>query len=79
VENGVAVVRAANTGVSALVAPAGAIEAELPLGRRGTLAVNVPLRRGTTFYTRAGDVFAYGLCLLSAAALGAACLAGGPR
>jgi apolipoprotein N-acyltransferase len=78
-ENGVAVVRAANTGVSALVAPAGSIEAELPLGRRGTLAVNVPLRRTTTFYTRAGDVFAYGLCLLSAAALGAARVAGGPR
>ncbi|HSE94448.1 MAG TPA: apolipoprotein N-acyltransferase, partial [Methylomirabilota bacterium] len=68
VENGVAVVRAANTGVSALIAPTGAIQAELPLGRRGTLAGEVPLRRTATFYTRAGDVFAYALGLVSARA-----------
>jgi apolipoprotein N-acyltransferase len=70
VENGVAVVRAANTGVSAFVAPSGAIEAVLPLGQRGTLRRDVPLRRETTFYTRFGDVFAYGCAALSLVALG---------
>ena len=71
VENGVAVVRAANTGISAVVAPSGAIEAELPLGRRGVLRAAVPLRAGGTVYTRVGDVFAYTCAALSVATLAA--------
>jgi apolipoprotein N-acyltransferase len=70
VENRVAVVRAANTGVSALVLPSGEIRATLALGTRGTLRADVPLRRGgTTFYTRFGDLFAYACAALSGAAL----------
>ncbi len=69
VENRTAVVRAANTGVSALVLPSGAIQATLPLGVRGTLRADVPLGRGGTFYTRFGDVFAYACAALSGAAL----------
>jgi apolipoprotein N-acyltransferase len=69
VENGVGIVRAANTGVSAVVGPSGAIEESLPLDRRGTLQAEVPLRRGETFYTRFGDVFAYACTALAAAAL----------
>lgn len=72
VENGVAVVRAANTGVSALVAPSGAIGPELGLSRRGFLRVDAPLRPGGTFYTRHGDLFAYACAALSATALWAA-------
>ena len=72
VENGVAVARAANTGVSALVAPSGAIVEELSLGRRGFLRGEVPLRRGGTFYTRHGDLFAYTMAAVSAMALLAA-------
>jgi apolipoprotein N-acyltransferase len=71
VENGVAVVRAANTGVSAFVHPSGAIEARLPLGERGTLRGAVPLRRAATFYTRFGDVFAYGCAALTAVGVAA--------
>jgi apolipoprotein N-acyltransferase len=79
VENGVAVARAANTGVSALVHPSGRIERELGLFQRGVLRVPVPLRgAGETFYTRFGDVFAYAASTVSAAAL-AARLAGGLR
>jgi len=78
VENGVAVVRAANTGVSGLVAPSGAIGPELPLTRRGVLRAQVPLRAGGTFYTRFGDVFAYACAAVTATALLAA-LAGGRR
>jgi apolipoprotein N-acyltransferase len=72
VENRVAIVRAANTGVSALVLPTGAIQSTLPLGTRGTLRAAVPLRQGATFYTRFGDVFA----LACAAVTGAAILGG---
>jgi apolipoprotein N-acyltransferase len=71
VENRVAVGRAANTGVSALVAPSGAIVEALPLGRRGSLHVEVPLTAGGTFYTRHGDWFAHAMSAVSAAALAA--------
>jgi apolipoprotein N-acyltransferase len=70
VENDVAVARAANTGVSALVHPSGRIEPALGLFRRGVLRVEVPLRTSQpTFYTRFGDLFAYAACALTAAAL----------
>jgi apolipoprotein N-acyltransferase len=69
VENHIAIVRAANTGVSAFVLPSGAIQSALPLGVRGTLRGEVPLRRGYTFYARFGDVFAYACAALSGAAL----------
>jgi apolipoprotein N-acyltransferase len=70
-ENGVAIARAANTGVSALVSPTGRIAPELGLFRRGVLAVDVPLATGHTFYTRFGDAFAYAMTAVSAAALAA--------
>jgi apolipoprotein N-acyltransferase len=72
VENGVAVVRAANTGVSALVSPRGAIGPTLGLSQRGALTVEVLPRRRATFYTRHGDVFAYAMSAVTAAALVAA-------
>ncbi|MGH7322898.1 MAG: apolipoprotein N-acyltransferase, partial [Candidatus Rokuibacteriota bacterium] len=69
VENGVAVVRAANTGVSAQIAPSGEIGPALGLSRRGVLRVEVPLRATRTFYTRFGDAFAYACSAVTAAAL----------
>jgi apolipoprotein N-acyltransferase len=71
VENGVAVARAANTGVSALIHPSGRVEPQLGLFRRGVLRVDVPLRAGETFYTRYGDLFAYAMSAVTAAALAA--------
>jgi apolipoprotein N-acyltransferase len=62
VEHRVAIARAANTGVSAFIDPDGRIRASLPLFERGVLTARLPLRRAATFYTRAGDLFAY-LCL----------------
>jgi apolipoprotein N-acyltransferase len=76
VENDTAIVRAANTGVSAVVLPSGAIQRVLPLGTRGTLIGDVPLRRAHTFYTRFGDVFAYACAAVSAGALTAGLAAG---
>ena len=79
VENRIAIVRAANTGVSAFVLPSGAIQSTLPLGARGTLRGDVPLRREETFYTRFGDIFAYACAAASCAALAGGLAAGRRR
>jgi apolipoprotein N-acyltransferase len=66
VENRVAIARAANTGVSAVIEPSGRIHRSLGLYERGSVDGRLPLRIRTTFYTRYGDLFAYaclGLCL----------------
>ena len=63
VENGVFLVRAANTGVTAVVAPTGEILAETPLFTRAAITGSIRLRQGMTPYTRYGDVFAW-TCLL---------------
>jgi apolipoprotein N-acyltransferase len=76
VENGVAIARAANTGVSALVQPSGRIDPQLGLFRQGVLRVEVPLRTRETFYTRFGDVFAYACGAVAGAALAARAVAG---
>jgi apolipoprotein N-acyltransferase len=79
VENGVAVARAANTGVSALVGPTGAVGPTLPLDRRGVLGVEVPLAASGTFYTRHGDVFAQACAGVGLVALAAGWWAGRRR
>jgi apolipoprotein N-acyltransferase len=76
VENGVAIARAANTGVSALVHPSGRIESRLGLFQQGVLRAQVPLRTRETFYTRFGDVFAYACLAMSGAALASGLAAG---
>ena len=72
VEHRVSMVRAANTGVSAIIAPNGEIVSTLPLFARGILVERVPLRIRRTLYTRFGDWLAYLSLAVSAAALGAA-------
>ena len=64
VEHRVTVVRAANTGVSAFIAPTGQIIRRLPLFERSTMTERVSLRSGETVYSRFGDWFAYlALCV----------------
>jgi apolipoprotein N-acyltransferase len=58
VENGKYLVRAANTGISAVVDPRGRRLAESGLFEEAALVRDVPLVPGRTFYTRYGDVFA---------------------
>ncbi|OGK88543.1 MAG: apolipoprotein N-acyltransferase [Candidatus Rokubacteria bacterium GWC2_70_16] len=70
VENRVAIARAANTGVSAFVAPSGRVTRRLPLLERGVLADRVPLRQTATVYTRFGDWFALACLAVAAGALG---------
>src|SRR5262245_54631339 len=69
VEHRVAVVRAANTGVSAFIAASGEITQALPLFARGTLNGRVALRDRQTLYTRFGDWLAYLGLAVSAAVL----------
>jgi apolipoprotein N-acyltransferase len=72
VEHRIAVVRAANTGVSAFIAPTGQIVRHLNLFQRGVLADRVPLRQGRTLFTRLGDWMAYTAMALAAASVGVA-------
>jgi apolipoprotein N-acyltransferase len=59
------VVVAANTGVSAVVSPAGEISHRLPLFKPGYFVAEVTPSEKLTLYTRLGDVFAW-LCALLA-------------
>jgi apolipoprotein N-acyltransferase len=72
VEHRIAVVRAANTGVSAFIAPTGQIVRHLGLYSRGTITDWVPLRRGRTLFTRVGDWVSWLSLGLAAASIGVA-------
>jgi apolipoprotein N-acyltransferase len=66
VENGTYLVRAANTGVTALVAPTGEILARTELFTEAALTGAVRLRQRSTPYTRYGDVAGWaGLAILA--------------
>jgi apolipoprotein N-acyltransferase len=56
VEEGLPLVRAANTGISAVVDPYGRIVASLPLGERGVVDSQLPLAATATPYSRIGDI-----------------------
>jgi len=59
VENGTYLVRAANTGVSAVIAPSGQILIQSEIFTEAALLGTVHPRRGETPYTRYGDVLAW--------------------
>ncbi|MBZ0252554.1 MAG: apolipoprotein N-acyltransferase, partial [Candidatus Methylomirabilis sp.] len=62
-ENKVPMVRAANTGVSAVIGPTGEIVAETGLYAEALLAGEIHPRPGGTFYSRRGNLFAYAAML----------------
>ena len=68
VENGKYLVRAANTGITAVVDPHGRVLQRTGLFERTMLVRDVAFVPGLTFYARHGDVFAWS-CLLLAAGL----------
>jgi apolipoprotein N-acyltransferase len=68
VENRLYVVRAANTGISAIVDPTGNIVARTPLFTATSLSGQARFIDTRTFYMAYGDAFVY-LCLISLAAL----------
>ncbi len=55
IEEGLPLVRAANTGISAVVDPVGRVIASLPLGREGVLDAGLPRPIGAPLYARLGD------------------------
>jgi apolipoprotein N-acyltransferase len=56
VEEGLPIVRAANTGISAVIDPVGRIIARLDLGVEGVLDAALPAATAPTIYARIGDV-----------------------
>jgi apolipoprotein N-acyltransferase len=56
IEEGLPIVRAANTGVSAIIDPAGRLIAQLGLGVEGVLDAALPSPVDPTVYSRAGDI-----------------------
>jgi apolipoprotein N-acyltransferase len=55
IEQGLPLVRAANTGVSAVIDPLGRVVRSLPLGTEGVLDAELPRRTEPPLYARAGD------------------------
>lgn len=67
VEQGLPLVRAANTGMSAVIDGYGRIVASLPLGERGTIDVQLPRALAPTGFLRAGYLVELVLALIFAA------------
>jgi apolipoprotein N-acyltransferase len=65
IENRRALVRAANTGISGFIDPAGRIIGSTPLFEDAVMTKRVPVLKELTFYTRFGDIFALA-CLAAA-------------
>jgi apolipoprotein N-acyltransferase len=67
IEEGLPVVRAANTGISAVIDPLGRMLNSLPLGSEGVLDARLPEPVGETLFSRVGDApvaVLVGACLL---------------
>jgi apolipoprotein N-acyltransferase len=56
IEQGLPLVRAANTGISAVIDPVGRVVARLGLGLEGVLDSDLPAPIAPTVYTRVGDI-----------------------
>lgn len=66
VENRLAFARAANTGVSGLIDPFGRILDAGSIFTEQVLQGTIPVGKSRTFYSRFGDVFAYGCVIITA-------------
>jgi apolipoprotein N-acyltransferase len=66
IEQGLPLVRAANTGISVVIDPLGRIVKSLPLGTEGIMDASLPRRIEATLYARTGDS---GVALVIGAAL----------
>ena len=69
IEQGLPLVRAANTGISAVIDAHGRVVKELALGERGILDAALPVALPATFYSRYGDWALFALSMLLAGVL----------
>lgn len=65
VENRVNIVRAANTGISGFIDVYGRIKKSTPLFIEGYVGDKVSLSKKKSFYTKYGDIFAYGCIIMT--------------
>ncbi len=65
IENHRWLLRDANSGVTAAIDPEGRVVAQLPRNQRLALSAPFAFLRGTTFYTRRGDVFAFSCAIIT--------------
>ncbi len=70
VEEGLPLVRAANTGISAVVDSLGRVQHRLDTGVRGVIDASLPSARPPTLYARFGDLIVFTLLALGLLALG---------
>ncbi|MCF8069335.1 MAG: apolipoprotein N-acyltransferase [Desulfobacterales bacterium] len=63
VENRRSLVRAANTGISGFIDPAGRVISTTQIFEKAAITETIPLLKNNTFYTKHGDIFAI-LCLI---------------
>ena len=68
IEEGLPIVRAANSGISAIIDPYGRERARLDLGLRGVLDGDLPVALAATPFARFGYMITLGLFLLCAGA-----------
>ena len=64
VENRRSLARAANTGISAIIAPNGQIQNRTKLNEKNLLQAEIIICKNKTFYTQFGDIFAWS-CILT--------------
>jgi apolipoprotein N-acyltransferase len=63
-EEGLPLVRAANTGISAVVDSLGRVQDQLGIGQRGIIDADLPMARAPTLYARFGDLIFFSLLAL---------------
>lgn len=56
IEQGVPLIRAANTGISAVIGPTGQITERIPLGEAGFVDADLPAANAPTVYSQTGDL-----------------------
>lgn len=69
IEQGLPMIRVANTGISAVIDPAGRIVGSIPLGQAGFFDLPLPHPLGPTLYSRMGDWLAFLAWAVAIAAL----------
>ena len=67
IEQGLPVIRSANTGISAMIGPRGGVMADIPLGTSGYVDAPLAAPLAPTFYARTGDRFIIMLVILALA------------